>query len=337
MKKVLTGIIGSLIVAGGLTSYSAAANKTVSTMPGRGPAYISTLSKEPLSVREKRDLLFMREEEKLARDVYQSLYEMWNIPVFRNIAKSEQRHMDMIKLLIDKYGLQDPVEITGDKRGVFKNKRLQSLYRKLVKKGSKSLIDALEVGATIEDLDIKDLHEALKDTDNQDIRAVYQNLMKGSRNHMRAFTRILRRYGIEYKPQYISEKEYLSIVNSKHEIGVVYSGNGKAVNPFQIITLEGKIIKVYQRKGYGNRKVVWWAAKVKTDSGNIEVAIAPVWLYSSIDLKIGEKVTVTGYVPPFWRINNINGIMACTIETEKGVKYNLRDCNRFNKRLRFNR
>lgn len=337
MRRLLTAVIGSLIIAGGLSSCSAAVNQTVTTLPGRGPAYISTLPKEPLSVREKKDLLFMREEEKLARDVYQSLYEMWNMPVFRNIAKSEQRHMDMIKLLIDKYGLEDPVEITADKRGVFKNKRLQSLYRKLVKKGSKSLIDALEVGATIEDLDIKDLHKALKDTDNQDIRAVYQNLMKGSRNHMRAFTRILNRYGIEYKPKYISDKEYLSIINSKHEIGVVYSGNGKPVSAFQTLRVEGKIIKVYQRKGYGNRKVVWWAAKVKTDSGTIEVAIAPLWLYPSINLQIGDKVTITGYVPLFWRINNINGIMACTIQTEKGARYNLRDCNRFNRRLRFNR
>ena len=336
MKKLITMVVAGVITAGSISSCTAS-NTTINTMPGRGPIYINTLPKESLSRREKKDLLFMREEEKLARDVYQSLYEMWQMPVFRNISKSEQRHMDMIKLLLDKYNLPDPVEITGDKRGVFKNRRLQSLYKKLVKKGSKSLIDALEVGATIEDLDIKDLQEAIKDTDNQDIRAVYQNLIKGSRNHMRAFTRILQRYGIEYKPKYISENYYQSIINSKHEIGTVYAGNGKPVNSFQTLTIKGRVIKVYQRKGYGNRKVVWWVAKVKTINGIVEVAIAPTWLYPSVDIKIGEKVTVIGYVPPFWRVNNINGIMACTINTKKGKKYQIRNCNRFNKRLRFNR
>ncbi|WP_457568854.1 DUF2202 domain-containing protein [Desulfurobacterium sp.] len=337
MRKLIATVLSGMVLTGSLFSCAtgnAATNATV--LPGRRPAYVATLPKQPLSKQEIKDLLHMREEEKLARDVYTALYEMWQMPVFRNIARSEQRHMDMLKFLIDRYNLEDPVAKTGDKLGKFENKKLQKLYTELVKQGSKSLIDALEVGATIEDLDIKDLQDALKRTDNRDIAAVYENLMKGSRNHMRAFTAILRRYGIEYKPKFITPAEYKAIIGSKHEIGIVYGENGKSVTAYQTITVKGRVTKVYQRPGYGNKKVVWWVVEVKTPNGKEEIAVAPIWLYPSLDIVPGDRIEVTGYVPPFWRFRNIKGLMACTIKNPKrGVTYKIRNCTRASKRLRF--
>lgn len=178
---------------------------------------LQSLPLKTLSSEEVNDLLHMREEEKLARDVYLTLGEYYSLPIFRNIAKSEQRHMDAIKALLEKYGIEDPVK--DDSIGVFQDEELQNLYYQLVDKGKQSLVDALEVGATIEDLDIKDLEEAIQRTDNQDITFVYQNLMKGSRNHLRAFTRILERLGVNYEPQYISAEEYEQIVSTPHEMG----------------------------------------------------------------------------------------------------------------------
>ncbi|WP_457568266.1 DUF2202 domain-containing protein [Desulfurobacterium sp.] len=336
MRRLIAAALTGIVLSGGLFSYasvSAATNATA--LPGMGPAYVATLPKQHLSKKEIKDLLHMREEEKLARDVYAALYEMWQMPIFRNIARSEQRHMDMLKFLIERYNLEDPVAKTGDKPGRFENKKLQKLYLKLVKQGSKSLIDALEVGATIEDLDIKDLQDALKRTDNRDIAAVYENLMKGSRNHMRAFTAILRRYGIEYKPQFITPAEYRAIVSSKHEIGVVYGENGRRVTAYQTITVAGKVTRVFQRPGYGNKRVIWWVVEVKTPEGKEEVAVAPIWLYPSLDIVPGDVIEVTGYVPPFWRYRNIRGLMACTIKNpERGVTYKIRDCSRFNRRFR---
>ena len=64
---------------------------------------------QPLSAEEEKSLYLMREEEKLAHDVYQALYARWNLPVFQNIAASEQRHTDRIKMLLDRYGLKDPI------------------------------------------------------------------------------------------------------------------------------------------------------------------------------------------------------------------------------------
>ena len=69
-------------------------------------------------------LLFMREEEKLARDVYLAMYEVWGTPIFSNIAGSEQAHMDAVAYLLEAYGLEDPV--AGNPNGIFENDELQA-------------------------------------------------------------------------------------------------------------------------------------------------------------------------------------------------------------------
>ena len=171
-----------------------------------------------LSPEETAALLFMREEEKLARDVYNTLYEVWGQSTFANIASSEQRHMDSIKKLIDRYGLDDPVG--GNPIGVFRNDELQYLYDALVAQGSQSIVEALNVGAAIEEIDILDLEEYIAQTDNADIQMVYENLMKGSRNHLRSFvSTIQRQTGITYQPQYLSQEAYQAIVGSEIESG----------------------------------------------------------------------------------------------------------------------
>jgi hypothetical protein len=139
---------------------------------------ISDLPMEELSDSEVVGITYMREEEKLARDVYTYLYDKWNIITFNNISKSEQAHMDVIKLLIDRYELTDPVGDNG--YGVFTNTDLQTLYDQLVDDGSVSEIEALKVGALIEEVDIKDMDEELDGyIDNQDITRVYTNLHAG--------------------------------------------------------------------------------------------------------------------------------------------------------------
>lgn len=180
--------------------------------------YVLSIEAGALSDQEKEDILHMREEEKLARDVYLTLYDRWNQQIFHNIAQSEQTHMDAVKLLIEKYGLEDPAE--GKDIGEFTNPKFQELYDQLVSEGSKSLVDALKVGAIIEELDIADLKECLNATDKLDITIVYENLMKGSRNHLRAFNWNLEKLGATYEPQYISKEEFEKIVNSEMERGM---------------------------------------------------------------------------------------------------------------------
>ncbi len=137
-----------------------------------------------LTQKQKDDLLFMYEEEKLARDVYITLGKKWGARVFLNIQRSEQRHMDAIKSLLDKYSIDAP--ISNSNIGSFKNEELQALYNELIAKGNLSLKDALEVGVTIEETDIADLEEKIDNTPS-DIARVYNRLLRGSYNHLRAF------------------------------------------------------------------------------------------------------------------------------------------------------
>ena len=183
------------------------------------PTLHSTIEQMPLAVlsaEEAAGILYMREEEKLARDVYYRLYEQWDLPIFSNIGSSEQTHTDAVNALIDKYGLEDPA---SSEAGTFSNAELQALYNTLVAEGSISLEAALEVGAAIEEIDILDLQDYLSATDNEDIQLVYENLMKGSRNHLRAFVATLARQGIDYSPRYLSQAEYDAIVSSPVERG----------------------------------------------------------------------------------------------------------------------
>lgn len=170
-----------------------------------------------LSASEKNGLLRMREEEKLARDVYLFLYDKFKIKIFKNISASEQQHMDSVLTLLNMHGIEDPVG--SDRRGIFKNTEMQSLYDTLINAGSRSAADALKTGATVEDLDIMDLMNLLKTNSNKDIKIVYENLLKGSRNHLRSFVKQLKQYKTEYKPQYISNDEFNSIINSPMERG----------------------------------------------------------------------------------------------------------------------
>jgi hypothetical protein len=137
----------------------------------------------PLTGEEIDWLTYMREEEKLARDVYLSLGTMWGSRIFTNIAASEQIHMDAIKKLLDRYGIKDPALGQGE----FANSKLQALYDELIASGSASLVGALEAGVLIEETDIDDLNAGIAASTHNDIKTVYNNLLEGSLRHLDAF------------------------------------------------------------------------------------------------------------------------------------------------------
>lgn len=168
-----------------------------------------------LSEREQADLLFTREEEKLARDVYDALDGYGQ--AFVNIQSSEQRHFDAVGTLLVTYGLPDPA--AGQPIGSFVDPRLQELYDELVARGAPSRLAALGVGCTIEELDLRDLVVAQAQTTRADIRTVYDNLLLGSRNHLRAFYGQLVAAGGAYTPIYLDQPAFDAIVSSPREQG----------------------------------------------------------------------------------------------------------------------
>jgi len=148
----------------------------------------STLPVYNLSYKQQSTIEFMYEEEKMARDVYLKMYEKYSINIFKSIANSEQKHMDSMKALLDKYSLS--VAIDENNVGEFINTDLQKLYTQFVEQGSQSLEEALKVGQTIENVDIADLVIAISEA-NEDAKIVYNNLKFGSEKHLAAFTRLL--------------------------------------------------------------------------------------------------------------------------------------------------
>lgn len=138
-----------------------------------------------LTAAEIEGLTYMREEEKLARDAYLTLYDKWHTPIFARIANSEVMHMSKVKDLLDRYGLPDPA--AGKPVGVFTSPVLQQLYDDLMAQGSLSPTEALRAGVAIEQVDIRDLQHYLALTNKADITNVYTALMNGSYHHLSAF------------------------------------------------------------------------------------------------------------------------------------------------------
>ncbi|MBI1341344.1 MAG: DUF2202 domain-containing protein [Terrimonas sp.] len=206
MKKI---IIAALLTLNGFI-YLVACNKD--NDPANPVATDSTLT-----AFEKESLAFMREEEKLAYDVYTMMYSQWGLIQFNNISRSESNHMNAVKTLLDRYGLADPAG--GNAAGVFTNSRLQELFNQLIEEGNRSSTSSLMAGAAIEEIDIRDLKEQLQQTRHSAIILVYENLMRGSRNHLRAFVGTLKAAGVNYTPQYLTQQEFDAIINSDMETG----------------------------------------------------------------------------------------------------------------------
>jgi len=175
---------------------------------------ISATESGILSQQEKDDLKFSREEEKLARDVYLFSFDKYGRAIFNNIAKSEQQHMDQVLVLLNNYQISDPA---SSEIGFFSNHELQDLYNELTTKSNISLIDALEVGAIIEDLDINDLNILESRTTKSDLLNVYASLECGSRNHLRSYIGQLELNNAEYTPEFISTADFNEIINSSKE------------------------------------------------------------------------------------------------------------------------
>ena len=241
LRNILIGIFAAvLVVAVGTAAYNvigvqaAGGPDTSTTTGGSGAgnaiqfqgafgiqnhaAELAAIPAYDLSTEEAAALLYMYEEEKLARDVYNTLYTTWNIPTFQNIAASEQMHMDSVKTLLDRYALTTPALAPGS----FADANLQNLYTALVAQGNLSVGEALKVGAAIEEIDIVDLQSRLTQTDNADIQMVYNSLISGSNNHLKAFVNaLLNQTGETYQPQYMTPELYAAVLAATQ-------GNGNA-------------------------------------------------------------------------------------------------------------
>lgn len=190
------------------------------------PTHVFTTSSDDLTQSDIDGLLLMREEEKMARDVYDYFFDTYGLQVFDRISNSENRHMTSVLTLIEYFGLNDPAQ---EQAGVYTNPEIQELYNQLIESGN-TVENALSTGAYIEEYDIADLEVFLKTTTNEDIIMVYTNLLKGSGNHLRAFTNTLLNYDITYEPKILSTEEYEIILAESGKKGKGNKGNRQGAN-----------------------------------------------------------------------------------------------------------
>jgi hypothetical protein len=152
------------------------------------------------------NVLRLWEEEKLARDVYAKLAETTGLMIFRNIARSESQHMQALARTMRTRGAQ--AQPLNDAPGQFSFADYQRLYRQLVADGSRGPMEALMVGAKIEEMDIADLQRLIATTKDRQLSQVMQRLLRGSQNHLRAFDSQLVARGATYKPQFLNQAQY---------------------------------------------------------------------------------------------------------------------------------
>ncbi|MGB5419275.1 DUF2202 domain-containing protein [Algibacter sp.] len=171
------------------------------------------IKNQTLTESDKTALLFMLEEEKLARDTYMYLDDLWTINQFANIQKSEQTHMNSVESLLIQYNVAYTILPVGE----FANQDLQNFYDQFVIDGAINQANALQIGATIEDLDIVDLQTNINDTNNAEITTVFESLQCGSRNHLRSFVSNIEKGGDTYIPQFLTQEAYNTIVSADNE------------------------------------------------------------------------------------------------------------------------
>lgn len=279
---------------------------------------------EDLSAEEIAGIVYMREEEKLARDVYLTLYEQWGLPIFQNIAASEQSHMDAVGRLIESYGLEDPA--AGMEVGELTDPSLQSLHDELLARGSSSRAQALRVGAAIEEIDILDLEERLAQTLARDIEQVYANLLRGASNHLRSFVVTLERQeGVTYEPAYLDQQQFDEILSGSAErYGGAYGGDrgqssmrgGAAASERGLddgqargrMAGRGALGDSRSHRGSnGSNGTVEWETitgvvvavegevTIETTTGDIVIGMGQAAFWQDFALKIGDEISVTGY------------------------------------------
>lgn len=198
------------------------------------------------------NLLRMREEEKLARDVYTALAKTSKLPIFRNISRAESQHMQSVERLIGGANGSGLTDIPG----TFSYPDYQQLYQSLVASGMSSPLNALMVGAKIEEMDIADLKRLLTQTANPQVRQVLEHLMQGSQNHLRAFASQIARQGASYNAEFLTQAEFDQIASSSgqgHGQGSQNRGNGQQFG-FQGQNSGGQGFGGSNQSGQGGRR-----------------------------------------------------------------------------------
>jgi hypothetical protein len=177
-------VAAAAIMAGVGLGITAIATAAPTPTPTPTPAVTASTAVDAAVAKQ---LTYLREEERLARDVYTALYELYpDATSFSRIANAEQRHFDSMGLMLSRHGLADPS--SGLSAGTYANDTLTKLSAQLMTQAKVSVNEAYKVGVAIEQTDIADLKTGLAGNVPADVKAAYTYLQVGSDNHLASFT-----------------------------------------------------------------------------------------------------------------------------------------------------
>jgi hypothetical protein len=225
-RRLLAGTgaaVATLVSAGAIVVGTGAADAFTLPSASGGDTALVAAADGPASAADIEGLLYIRQEEKLAGDVYAVLADTWGLRVFSTIASAEEVHESETAAVLALYGIDDPIADLA--AGEFLDPELQALYGDLVERGMTSEIEALMVGALIEETDIADLRD--RATDEADIQSLYLRLEAGSQNHLRAFVRNLERRGVTYEAQVLGADDVRAILDGTDDPADQAAGSGR--------------------------------------------------------------------------------------------------------------
>lgn len=168
-------------------------------------------STEPIVLGEtaRAALRFQLDEERMAGELYLALGEMHAARPFTNIPRAEARHRELLQNLAARAGLPIPAATVA---GRYETAAIQARYDALLARGRGSPLEALKVGALVEEQDIADLRALAITTDQAELKAAIAALERGSQHHLNAFVRNLEARGVSYAPQVLDAEVYAALI-----------------------------------------------------------------------------------------------------------------------------
>lgn len=159
--------------------------QAVANTPAR-PATTAVTATTAPSTSLTKSLQLTREEERMARDLYQALADQYDgaLP-FSMITRAEQRHFDAVGNLLTHYGVSDPS--SRKSAGTYADPAIQKLYDGWLAQGKTSLDAAYDVGVALEKRDVADLEALVASTTEADAKQLYTNLERASEHHLAMF------------------------------------------------------------------------------------------------------------------------------------------------------
>ncbi len=161
---------------------------------------------------EAGDLQLLREEEKLARDLFRDWSDRSEL--FGAVAHSKQLHFEIVGALLQRHQVTDRT-LGGE--GLYVFPQLQTLHQELLARGGSTELEALAAGAELHERDLVGLEEAAGRSQLEDVRASLAEIQRGARNHLRGCVEELALQGVDYAPRLLSPEAFAAIINSPRE------------------------------------------------------------------------------------------------------------------------